>query len=216
MKKLIVIVASLLIAVSAHAQLGVIAGITSSQTSFKDLEAANEAIQAATQYHVGLTFKLGLGNMLAIQPSVIYNVKGAKVSALGGVTDVADFDYKNGYLEVPVQLQVGFGLGDLARVYAIAEPFVGMQLSNEIIGSVVANKKDLSEVDFADKLEYGFGLGAGVELIKHVQVAVRYFWNLGGVQDANVNSAAAAINLLKDTASSKNANGVMASVALLF
>ena len=212
MKKLIVIVASLLIAVSAHAQLGVIAGVTSSQTKFKDLDAANEAIQAATQYHVGLTFKLGFGNFLAIQPSVIYNVKGAKVNTLGDLSDIADFDYKNGYLEVPVQLQVGMGLGDLARVYAIAEPFVGMQLTSEMLEKT----KDLSDVDFAEKLEYGFGLGAGIELIKHVQVSVRYFWNLGGVQDSQVNSAAAALDLLKDTASSKNANGVMASVALLF
>ena len=210
MKKLIVIVASLLIAVSAHAQLGVIAGITSSQTSFKDLEAANEAIQAATQYHVGLTFKLGLGNMLAIQPSVIYNVKGAKVSALGGVTDVADFDYKNGYLEVPVQLQVGFGLGDLARVYAIAEPFVGMAITETTIKGLAA-QETIEWDDFSDKLEYGFGVGAGVELIKHVQVAVRYFWNMGAAQDAKIN-----VNDVKDIVTNKKANGVMASVALLF
>jgi len=209
MKKLIVIVASLLIAVSAHAQLGVIAGITSAQTKFENLDAANDALQAATQYHVGLTLKLGLGNLLAVQPSIIYNVKGSKLST---VTDAEDFDFKNGYLEVPVQLQVGMGLGDLARVYAFAEPFVGMQITQQMFEET----QDLSDVDIADKLEYGFGLGAGVELIKHVQVAVRYFWNLGGAKDANISSAGDAINLIKDSASSKNANGVMASVALLF
>ena len=209
MKKLIVIVASLLVAVSAHAQLGVIAGITSAQTKFDNVDAAIAEAQNATQYHVGLTYKLGLGNFIAIQPAILYNVKGSKVSAVGGL---GDFDFKSGYLEVPVQLQVGMGLGDLARVYAIAEPFVGMQLTSEMLEKT----KDLSDVDFAEKLEYGFGLGAGIELIKHVQVSVRYFWNLGGVQDSQVNSAAAALDLLKDTASSKNANGVMASVALLF
>ena len=85
MKKLIVIVASLLIAVSAHAQLGVIAGITSAQTKFDNVDAALAEAQNATQYHVGLTFKLGLGNLLAIQPSVIYNVKGSKVRAVAGL-----------------------------------------------------------------------------------------------------------------------------------
>ena len=207
MKKLIVIVASLLIAVSAHAQLGVIAGITSAQTKFDNVDAAIAEAQNATQYHVGLTFKLGLGNLLAIQPSVIYNVKGSKVSAVAGLED---FDFKSGYLEVPVQLQVGFGLGDLARVYAIAEPFVGMAITETTIKGLAA-QETIEWDDFSDKLEYGFGVGAGVELIKHVQVAVRYFWNMGAAQDAKIN-----VNDVKDIVTNKKANGVMASVALLF
>ena len=209
MKKLIVIVASLLIAVSAHAQLGVVAGITSAQTKFENWNAANDAIQAATQYHVGVTYKLSLGNFIAIQPGIIYNVKGSRI---GEIKDENSFDFKNGYLEVPVQLQVGMGIGDLARVYALAEPFVGLQVNSQMLNQA----KDLSNIDFADKLEYGFGLGAGVELIKHVQVNVRYFWNLGATKDANVNSITDAINLIKDTSAGKNANGVMASVVLLF
>ena len=207
MKKLIVIVASLLIAVSAHAQLGVIAGITSAQTKFDNVDAALAEAQNATQYHLGLTFKLGLGNLLAIQPSVIYNVKGSKVSAVAGLED---FDFKSGYLEVPVQLQVGFGLGDLARVYAIAEPFVGMAITETTIKGLAA-QETIEWDDFSDKLEYGFGVGAGVELIKHVQVAVRYFWNMGAAQDAKIN-----VNDVKDIVTNKKANGVMASVALLF
>ncbi len=209
MKKLIVIVASLLIAVSAHAQLGVVAGMTSAQTKFDNWQAANDAVQAATQYHVGLTFKLGLGNFLAIQPAIIYNVKGSRI---GEVKDQNSFDYKNGYLEVPVQLQAGLGIGDLCRVYALAEPFVGLQVTQQILKEA----RDLSNVDFADKLEYGFGLGAGVEFIKHVQLNVRYFWNLGATKDSNISSISDAINLIKDSAASKNANGVMASVVLLF
>ena len=66
MKKLIVIVASLLVAVSAHAQLGVVAGVTSSKT---DLNVEN--VKNATMYHVGLTYKMDLG-IIAIQPSILY------------------------------------------------------------------------------------------------------------------------------------------------
>ena len=207
MKKLIVIVASLLVAVSAHDQLGVIAGITSAQTKFENVDAAIAEAQNATQYHVGLTYKLGLGNLLAIQPSIIYNVKGSKVSAVGGL---GDFDFKSGYLEVPVQLQVGVGLGDLARVYAIAEPFVGMAITETTVKGIVNDQK-IEWDDFSDKLEYGFGVGAGVELIKHVQVCARYFWNMGGAKDAKVN-----VNDVKDIVTNKKANGVMASVVLLF
>ena len=207
MKKLIVIVASLLVAVSAHAQLGVIAGITSAQTKFDNVDAALIEAQNATQYHVGVAYKLGLGNFIAIQPAIIYNVKGSKVSAVAGLSD---FDFKSGYLEVPVQLQVGMGIGDLARVYAIAEPFVGMAITETTIKGLASDQK-IEWDDFADKLEYGIGIGAGVELIKHVQVAARYFWNMGGAKDAKIN-----VSDVKDIVTNKTANGVMVSVVLLF
>jgi len=213
MKKFIVIVASLLIAVSAHAQLGVIAGVTSSQTKFENLDAANDAVQNVTQYHVGLTWKLGLGNLLAIQPSVIYNVKGSKIEAIDGIED---FDFKNGFIEVPVQLQVGFGLGPLARIYGIAEPFVGYAISNTQISSGGNDIADIEWDDVADKIEYGFGIGAGVELIKHVQFSVRYFWNMGAAKDAEISSFGDATNIAKQAMKNKSANGVIASVALLF
>ena len=207
MKKLIVIVASLLIAVSAHAQLGVVAGITSAQTKFENVDAAIAEAQNATQYHVGVAYKLALGNLIAIQPAILYNVKGSKVSAVGGL---GDFDFKSGYLEIPVQLQVGIGLGDLARVYALAEPFVGMAITETTVKGALKDQK-IEWDDFADKVEYGFGVGAGIELIKHVQVSARYFWNMGGAKDANIN-----LNDVKDIVTNKKANGVMASVVLLF
>ena len=207
MKKLIVIVASLLVAVSAHAQLGVMAGITSAQTKFDNVDAAIIEAQNATQYHIGVDYKLAFGNLLAIQPAIIYNVKGSKVSAVAGLSD---FDFKSGYLEIPVQLQVGMGLGDLARVYAIAEPFVGMAITETTVKTAVADQK-IEWDDFADKVEYGFGVGAGVELIKHVQVSARYFWNMGGAKDAKINAGD-----VKDIVTNKKANGVMASVVLLF
>ena len=207
MKKLIVIVASLLIAVSAHAQLGVVAGITSAQTKFDNVDAAIAEAQNATQYHVGVAYKLALGNLIAIQPAILYNVKGSKVSAVGGL---GDFDFKSGYLEIPVQLQVGIGLGDLARVYALAEPFVAMAITETTVKGALKDQK-IEWDDFADKVEYGFGVGAGIELIKHVQVSARYFWNMGGAKDANIN-----LNDVKDIVTNKKANGVMASVVLLF
>lgn len=203
MKKLIVIVASLLVAVSAHAQLGVVAGITSSKST---IDAAVSDVQNITQYHVGLTYKLDLG-LIAIQPSIIYNVKGAKVQSIKGVADIGAFDYKNGYLEVPVQLQAGVNLG-VARVYGILEPFVGYAITNST-NTTGGTAIDVKWNEIKDKLEYGVGLGAGVELIKHVQVSARYFWNLGSANKAAISTAADAVR-------TKAASGIVASVAILF
>ncbi|MDY6417312.1 MAG: porin family protein [Bacteroidales bacterium] len=203
MKKFIVIVASLLIAVSAHAQLGVVAGITSSKAT---IDAALSDVQNITQYHVGLTYKIDLG-IIAIQPSLIYNVKGAKIAEFKAVGDISSFDYKNGYLELPVQIQAGLNLG-VARIYAIAEPFIGYAITNSTQSSN-GNKIDVKWNEVKNKLEYGVGVGAGIELIKHVQVSARYFWNLG-----NVESVAWAS--VTDAVSNKAANGIVASVAILF
>ena len=208
MKKLIVIVASLLVAVSAHAQLGVTAGITSSQTN---LEKAYADINNVTQYHVGVIYKLDLG-VVAIQPGIIYNVKGARMDALkdlGLETSLTKMDYKTGYLEIPVQVQAGLDLG-VARVYGFAEPFVGYALSNEVTTSIWTEPKQTWD-NVKSRLEYGVGLGVGVELIKHVQVAVKYYWNLGDMYGKDITF----LGTTKTLAEQK-ANGISASVALLF
>lgn len=205
MKKLIVIVASLLVAVSAHAQLGVIAGITSSKSDFGSA-IADVKSKNITQYHVGLTYKASLG-LIAIQPSLIYNMKGTELD----VTDLAatKLDMKTGFIELPVQVQLGFNLG-IARIYGFAEPFIGYAITNT--GSLGGTAlKDLKWENIKNRLEYGVGLGAGIELIKHVQVSVKYFWNLGDLYGSDITFA----GVTKTIASSK-ASGIAASVAILF
>ena len=200
MKKLIVVVASLLVAVSAYAQFGVVAGVTSSKS---DIKSAIADVNNITQYHVGVTYKMSLG-AFAIQPSILYNMKGTKMNI--AELSSTELDYKTGYIEIPVQLQLGLNLG-LARLYGFAEPFIGYAITNAATLSGQDLKADWNNVK--NRLEYGVGLGAGVELIKHVQVSVRYFWNLGNAGEASLANAYDAVRTQK-------ANGIMASVALLF
>lgn len=205
MKKFIVIVASLLIAVSAHAQFGVVAGITSSSSNLKDAVADVQA-QNITQYHVGVTYKLDLG-LIAIQPSILYNMKGTKLNVANiGATEL---DYKTGYVEVPVQLQAGLNLG-VARIYGFAEPFVGYAITNQV-NSSLAKDPQATWNNIKSKLEYGVGLGVGVELIKHVQVSAKYFWNMGSMYGTSIDFAG-----VKSTIAEQKASGIAASVAILF
>ena len=204
MKKLIVIVASLLVAVSAHAQLGVVAGITSTKSNLKEAWAD---VKNITQYHVGLTYKLDLG-LLAIQPSILYNMKGTKLDVASANVGAAELDYKTGYIEVPVQLQLGLNLG-VARIYGFAEPFIGYAITNSATLGGTDLKANWENVK--NRLEYGVGLGAGVELIKHVQVSVKYFWNMGDMYGTNISFAG-----ITQTIGEQKASGIAASVALLF
>ena len=204
MKKAIIAIAALFVALSANAQIGVVAGLTSSSTN---VEAAVADIKNVNQYHVGITYKIGIGNMLAIQPALIYNMKGTQLGDIAGL-DVVDVDYKTGYLELPVQVQLGFGIGSIARVYGFAEPFVGYAITNQVqgLGDTVKNWDNVK-----NRLEYGVGLGAGVELFRHLQVSVKYFWDLGDVYGADITFG----DVTKDIATSK-CNGIAASVAFLF
>ena len=204
MKKAIIAIAALFVALSANAQIGVVAGLTSSSTN---VEAAVADIKNVNQYHVGITYKIGIGNMLAIQPALIYNMKGTQLGDIAGLDDV-DVDYKTGYLELPVQVQLGFGIGRIARVYGFAEPFVGYAITNQVqgLGDTVKNWDNVK-----NRLEYGVGLGAGVELFRHLQVSVKYFWDLGDVYGADITFG----DVTKDIATSK-CSGIAASVAFLF
>lgn len=216
MKKLLLAVAAFVgMAISAHAQLGISAGLTSASAT---LEAAAQDVTggAINQYHVGLTYKIGIGNILAIQPSILYNVKGSSFDA-GNITDTK-LDFKTGFVEVPVQLQAGLGIGSLVRVYGLAEPFVGYAVANEITAKSALNAAAAPEKTWdnvKNRLEYGLSLGAGVEILKHFQLSVKYFWtfsDLYGAEDATLNNIVSGIGKIN----AKNVNGISATITVLF
>ena len=106
-----------------RASFGIIGGLTSSKSHVKDVDASSLSL-----YHVGITAQLPLFSGLAIQPSLLYQVKGTSVDNIDDA-QWNDFQTKVGYLELPVQIQWGPDLGFL-RPYAFAEPFVGYRLGS--------------------------------------------------------------------------------------
>jgi len=186
MKKLLtVIVVALASVTMAHAQFGIVGGYTSSTTKLKD--AANEA-KSASLWHAGVAYKINIGS-LAVQPSLTYNMKG---------TTIDNVQYKTGYVEASAGLQVGLDLL-VARPFLVAEPFIGYQ--------VYGNEQAIKDV--TNKLDWGFGLGIGADVLNHVQLRIEWFKNLGALADA---SKQAAIDALKDT----NYQGIKITAGLFF
>ncbi len=213
MKKLILTAfIALACAISANAQFGIVAGITSSATNYEDAAAD---IKNVSQYHAGVTFRLKLlGNLLSVQPSLIYNMKGTKIGDIAGVED-ANINYKTGYIELPVQVQVGLGLGDIARVYGFAEPYLGYAITNEVTteslaGAVVSDK---TWDNVKNRMTYGVSLGVGAEVLRHLQVSVKYFWDLGQTYGSLQNES---WDHVLSTITGSECNGVSASIAYLF
>jgi len=85
---------------------------------------------------------------------------------------------------------------------------VGYAISNSVSGGESKTAQQTWD-NVKTRAEYGFSLGAGLELIKHVQVSVKYFWNLGNIYGTQTKLAD--INIGEGTC-----NGIAASVAILF
>ena len=192
------VAASMILAAGAHAQFGFLVGLTSSSVKM----ASSDAISL---YHAGLTYKIDLPSGFAIQPAVLYQVKGANVGQLGTATD-EDFKVKTGFVEVPLGLQWGPHLAAF-RPYVFAEPFFGYRVSSTDRGNETF--RDWAS-QAKNKFEYGFGLGAGLEISEHLQLSVQWFNNLGVMFSKPAESGTESLGKVK------NFEGIKFSLAILF
>lgn len=181
----------------AKHNIGIIAGGTFSTQKLKEVNSSTLA-----QYHAGLAFKFKLPLGFAIQPSVLYQVKGAKFESLASVAgDLSKFSA--GYLEVPVSVQWGPDL-IVCRPFVEVAPFVGYGLNNNI-----KNWTDLN------RWEYGLGLGAGIDIWRF-QINARYSWNFGSLAKVNSEAVAEATQDVVEAFKNKNFGGVTLSLAFYF
>ena len=202
MKRVITLVAvaaaSLLMAARAHAQFGIVGGITSSTTEMTTAE----DVKSMSLYHAGLTYKFNLGAGFAIQPSVLYQVKGANLGELNTASS-EDFKVKSGYVELPVGLQWGPDLM-VFRPFVMAEPFIGYQVTSSDRG---ADSIEGWTEQAKNKFEYGFALGGGLELAGNIQLSVQWFNNMGSLVNSSSSDFSDKV---------KNFKGIKFSVAILF
>ena len=233
MKKLLTVLAALVIAASAHAQFGIIAGVTSPS---QDLKTAYENYSAIDQYHAGITVKIPLFLGLAIQPSIMYSVQGTPIKdiAAGGGSEGGSGEStgtetsesggefsiaKTGYIQIPVQLQWGLEVGGVARAFVFAEPYVGYMVDENTFKFDENETPETKDWDFQNRLNYGVGAGVGVEVLKHIQLSARYVWNMGQLLDENgkvkVNGKEAT-ETVKTGLKEGNNNGIKVSLAFLF
>ena len=207
MKKSIFAIAlaiSLFSAIEASAQVGIIGGLTSSTTQVKNIDS-----KSLNLYHVGLITKVDLG--------LIYQVKGVALGEISENTKTEDFQLKSGFLEIPVGLQWGPDL--LAfRPYLFAEPFVGYQISGSDSAVLSGSNEDLKNwaSEAKNKLEYGFGLGLGIEFGGRLQLSAQYFNNMGKLFNEDKVDTAVIKEDVKESLKDGNFKGFKLSLAILF
>ena len=211
MKKLYALLASVLLCfvvvntASAQVNFGVLGGASFSSAKPEDWKMTN-----LVQYHAGITCCINLPLGFAVQPEVLYHVKGSNVP-LG---ESSKLDYAAGYVEIPVSLQWGPDLL-VMRPYFELVPFVGYAVNNRYRQDDLSAKNDWAGLQ---RWEYGLGLGAGVE-VWHFQISARYNWNFGSMFDAKqeITDVDAFVNKMKGGISDKtNFGGVTLTLAVLF
>jgi hypothetical protein len=154
---------------NAQIRFGIKAG--ANMTSFSTKENIVEQVKGATNYQFGILFNAKMG-MLSLQPEVLYSVKGSELTdaAFSEYTgNTVKFNSQN--IEVPVNLQLGINLGKKLRAYVQAGPYFSY-----MTGGTTDTGEDFN--DFVEnfnlnRVDYGVGFGAGVELFG-LQVAARY------------------------------------------
>lgn len=218
MKKILTFLVAVLATASvAHAQFGIIGGFTSSKTSI-DTKNISENFKGVSLFHAGIAYKVKLPLGFAIQPALTYEMKGANLEQVKSINEgLSSLSTKAGYIQLGAGIQWGIDLL-VARPFLLVQPFFGYQVT----GSEKLNVLNASGEEYnnffktaKNKLEYGFELGGGVEVVKHIQVSIVWFKNLGYLYDGDkiTDVGAAVIGAYKDT---KNYSGLKVSVGIFF
>lgn len=221
MKKLLAIIAVAMASVMvANAQIGIVAGIGSSTTTINE-EDLLANLNGVNDYHVGIAVKLPLAFGFAIQPELTYQIKGADLGQVVNGEKEAEaaaeeFKFNAGFAELNVGVQWGLDLVAF-RPFIFAKPFIGYQLNEEEVKQFSEDTE--KALDGAkNKLEYGFSVGAGVDLLEHFQLSVEFFKNLGDLYNADgeVNASKEDIPDTSKLTDLSNYGGIKVSLGFFF
>lgn len=159
---LIVLAVMTLVAVPVQSQVrfGVKGGLNISSVHF-NREIVND--DNVTGFNIGPMIEgtvplIGVG----FDAAILYSQKGL---GLKGHDDV-----KNDYIDVPVNLKWKFGL-PILKGYLTAGPYVGFRVGGEKFWDIPGEVGDQLQ---AKSFNAGLNFGAGVEVIKHLQVGFNY------------------------------------------
>lgn len=217
MKKILtLLVAIMATATVAHAQFGIIGGWTTAKLDTKDLKANFKGID---NFHAGIAYHAKLPIGFAIQPELTYEMKGAKMQA----------EQTPEYLSSTKSHNIEFGLGvqwgvDLliARPFVVAEPFVGYRFKTNDQFTKGLSQQDINSINSAlnaaaNKLEYGIALGAGVDIVRHIQVSVKWYKNIGPLFDeGKLNASQVGNDVVAAVKDIKNYQGVKITLGIFF
>ncbi|MDA0314332.1 MAG: porin family protein [Bacteroidetes bacterium] len=156
MKKGVLILAFLIFTAAAQAQIGVRAGIGS--TNFSNGE-SQRAFTSITGIHLGAYYGLRATNKLTVEPGLFYSGKGYKTVPLGASQEIKE---NLGYLDIPLLARYAFN----STFNLFAGPQAGFLLSRTRTSGTVkdTNAESLGGYEIGAILGMGYQMSSGVNL----------------------------------------------------
>ena len=178
----------LAMAMPAKAQIkfGVKGGLNLASASLSDAWDAKGNADNYTGFFIGPMVDITIPIIgLGVDGALMYSQKGAKISF---DDDLGSTTFKQQGIEIPVNLKYSIGLGSLASIYFAAGPsfFFNMNSDDDLTFD-----SETGSLDY-DKSEVSLNLGAGVKLLKHLQLGVNYNMGLTDSAKAKIDSPSSA------------------------
>ena len=173
----------LAMAMPAKAQIkfGVKGGLNLASASLSDAWDAKGNADNYTGFFIGPMVDITIPIIgLGVDGAFMYSQKGTKIS----FDDLGSTTFKQQGIEIPVNLKYSIGLGSLASIYFAAGPsfYFNMKSDDDFTFNSVAGSLDY------DKSEVSLNLGAGVKLLRHLQLGVNYNMGLTDSAKAKIDS----------------------------
>ena len=174
MKKIfttIVLMASMLVAIPAKAGInfGIKGGYNITNFSFSEDVIAKDNQQG---FFIGPSLKIGIPVLpIGFEIAALYDQRDAKLEG-------EKISQKS--INIPINVRYELGLGDMAGIYVAAGPQFGFN-----IGDKSFNFDDVADYKLKDS-NLSINLGAGVRLVKHLEIGFNYNIALGKTGEINV------------------------------
>jgi len=163
------------------AQLGIKAGVNMANEikSFSPQAIADGfSSKNLTGYQIGLTYQaMPKSSGLGCEIGALLSQKGSTFTDTTSISGFIKEGYKElNYVEVPFNLRYRFTLGFIG-FYGTAGIYGGYALSGKTVDEVSNNIQSETFSSFMDHVDYGYNLGAGLELFKKIQLGAT--WSQG-------------------------------------
>lgn len=135
-----------------------------------------------TGFFIGPTIKFTLPLVgLGVDASALYDQREADVEYGTPTTIFGNAKLKQQSVNIPINLRYGIGLGSVASIFLAAGPQFGFNVGDK--------SKIIDNVDTEWKLKssnFSLNFGAGVMLLKHLQIGANYNVACGKTGDVNI------------------------------
>ncbi len=158
---LLVILMVAFVGTTANAQLigkGIKAGINLANLSGDDIEETDMKIGLA----VGGFITYGFTEMFAVQPEVLFMMKGAEYTETDPLIGDITAKFKLNYIEIPVLVKVMIPTTGNVKPVIFAGPAVGFLMSANVEAEALGISIDDDIKDETKSIDFGLAFGAGV------------------------------------------------------